>query len=536
MPLQKQLPAHAIRPPARRRHVGRFSVLHRTRRYPTAVSAPCPLCGDTAQATQYDAQGNKTREVAHDGSVTFYAYNTKGQETERATFPLAYQSAQTRPALRFATSVTSTRWHATWNLPTQIAAPGQITSSSYSASGNLTGISTVATTDATGAAKFGAVKTGPINATGYAYNAGGLNTAIVQRVNNVESQRWTLAYNALGDLTKITDVTGGNVSATLSNDAHGRMTSLAASNGASASFARNSDGQLTSATLPGYSASLSYDGFKRLSEVRLSTGHWLQVTYNANGEPTQVLNSSGQVRTASGPALHWLQSNDPLGAFTSLLTGSLRESMHNEPQRLSDALIKPAQAQVPLFVPPNLAGGLSAAGGLGASRALNQGLPPGACCDLRPPTSAEMQANLQLALPSILIGQTAISMASETIDILTNNILAMKGRVELKKNMECPTQPYYQPKPPGCWEAHHIVAFGHPRAKRARDVLISVGIDINSPANGVWMACAAHRGMHTYLYYDKVNELLDLAPKNKLSIEAELAMIRGRLQSGTFLP
>ncbi|MDP2019182.1 DUF6531 domain-containing protein, partial [Hydrogenophaga sp.] len=42
---------------------------------PSGVSSPCPLCGSTARSTQYDAAGRKTREVAHDGSVTFYAYN-----------------------------------------------------------------------------------------------------------------------------------------------------------------------------------------------------------------------------------------------------------------------------------------------------------------------------------------------------------------------------------------------------------------------------------------------------------------------------
>ncbi|MDM7951205.1 DUF6531 domain-containing protein [Hydrogenophaga sp.] len=272
-------------------------------RYPIAVTAPCPLCGSTAQATQYDAAGNKTREVAHDGSVTFYAYNTKGQETERATFPLAYQSALTRPALRFANSITSTRWHATWNLPTQVAQPGQVTSYSYNTKGMLTGLSTVATTDATGAAKFSAVRTGPVRATGYGYNINNLNTSIVERTDGVETQRWRLAYNASGDLTRITDVTGGNQSATLTNDAHGRLTRLAASNGALATFGANSRGQMITANTPSGNVSYVYDARNLINEIRFGDGRWVRYSYSAAQKLIEIRDSGGLVEViAAGEA------------------------------------------------------------------------------------------------------------------------------------------------------------------------------------------------------------------------------------------
>jgi len=164
----------------------------------------------------------------------------------------------------------------------------------------LTSQSWSATADATGAAKFSAVQTGRTYSTDWAYNANSLNTSVVECVDGVETQCWTLAYDASGNLTRITDVTGGNQSATLTNDAHGRLRRLAASNGAVATFAWNADGQMTVATLPGYSASFTYTAQKRLNEVRLNTGEWLRVTYNAKGEPTEVLNASGQVQTVSG--------------------------------------------------------------------------------------------------------------------------------------------------------------------------------------------------------------------------------------------
>ena len=199
-------------------------------RYPSSLTAPCSLCGSTAQATTYDASGNKTREVGHDGKVTFYAYDAKVRETERATFAASYAIATTRPALSAAEKVTSTKWHATWNLPTQVAEPGKVTATTYSAKGNLTGQSWTATTDATGAAKFNAVKTGSTFATGWGWNANNLNTSIVEKETPVgattatETGRWNLTYNAKGDVTKSTNVTTGKAYSITQINAHGKPT------------------------------------------------------------------------------------------------------------------------------------------------------------------------------------------------------------------------------------------------------------------------------------------------------------------------
>ncbi|MDM7951207.1 AHH domain-containing protein [Hydrogenophaga sp.] len=386
----------------------------------------------------------------------------------------------------------------------------------------LTGLSTVATTDATGAAKFSAVRTGPVRATGYGYNTNSLNTTIVERTDGVETQRWTLAYNASGDLTRITDVTGGNQSATLTNDAHGRLTRLAASNGAVATFAWNADGRMTAATLPGYSASFTYTAQKRLNEVRLNTGEWLRVTYNAKGEPTQVLNSSGQVQTVSGLSQHWLQSDQPLNALQTLLARSLEQG----PQRLGDLLIKSAMAQVPVPpMPGGLVGGLAAAGGA-ASRGADPDLPAASgCCGGGLPTDREIQERFQRTLPFTLM-QGAVGL----MDALTRDILTMKGRSDLRKNFLCSKQQL----PTKCWEAHHIVAFAADAAEPARIILRDVGIDINSIENGVPLECDKHKGLHTTAYYLKVNTILALSPKNRSDIALRLREIATAIQLGTF--
>ncbi len=236
-------------------------------RYPQMVTAPCLTCGSTAQLTQYDTAGKKSREVTHDGAVTFYSHNAKGQETERATFPASYQNAATRPALHLSTNTTSTKWHATWNLPTQTAQPGLITSYTYNARG-LTGLSTVATTDATGAAKFSAVKSGPIRATGYGYNANSLNTSVVERTDGVETQRWTLAYNASGDLTRITDVTGAQSATITQYTADGRVLRGATDQGVPIAITYSARGVITQITRDIRTVRFTYNAVGTLIQVR----------------------------------------------------------------------------------------------------------------------------------------------------------------------------------------------------------------------------------------------------------------------------
>lgn len=123
-------------------------------RYPSNLTAPCSLCGSTQQQSSYDASGNPIRQIAHDGTVTFIAYDAKARETERASFPASFSSAATRPALASATKVVSTKWHATFNLPTQVAEPNKVSANTYNAKGMLTGQSWTATTDPTGAANL----------------------------------------------------------------------------------------------------------------------------------------------------------------------------------------------------------------------------------------------------------------------------------------------------------------------------------------------------------------------------------------------
>lgn len=494
---------------------------------PAGASSPCPQCGSIAQSTQYDPSGLKTREVLHDGSVVFYRYNNRGLEIDRATFPASFASVTTRPSLNHATSVISTQWHPTWNVPVHVVEPARRTSYSYDVHG-ITSISTRASLDATGATTFGAQPTGPTTTTQYTYNADHLNTSITELTDGVQTQRWNLAYNAMGDLISIIDVTGGEQGATLTSDPQGRLTRISASNGAVANYGWSVHGQLVTTTMPGFTATLTYDTRRFLTEVGLSTGQWLRVTYSASGEPVSVLDSTGQVQQFSGLSTHWLRSADPIGAAQALLTHSLQRGE----QRLGDALVPSAFAQpIPLPIPPGIAGGLAASSGGALANRADQGPASSSCCGGAGSISTrDMQERLQRTLPF-----TLMATASEVMQALTDDILTMRAGAQLRKLMQCPTGAYYQPLPPGCQEAHHIVAIGAIGAQPARNILAQVGIDINSPANGVWMECGKHRRMHTTDYYNKVNLVLgNTNPKTAPQIALAMSLIRAQLKAGTF--
>ncbi len=79
---------------------------------PTGTTAPCALCGSTAQSTDYDSSGNATRKAGYDGAVTTYAYDAFGRQVQRVDDEGAAN----------ATTFT-TEWHPTWNLPIRAASP-----------------------------------------------------------------------------------------------------------------------------------------------------------------------------------------------------------------------------------------------------------------------------------------------------------------------------------------------------------------------------------------------------------------------------
>ena len=285
---------------------------------PTAVTAPCPLCGNTQVGTTYDTAGNISKTIGHDGLVTFYTYDTKGRETERSTFSSSYQSATARPVLSAASKVVSTKWHATFNLPTQIAEPNKVTATTYSSNGMPTGQSWTATTDATGAAKFSAVKTGDTRSFGWSYTASSLNVTRIERINNAELARWTYAYNAEGVPIKLTDKNGKFTRVT-AVDAHGRPTAGEANNN-EVTYSTQYDlrGNMSRHHIGADHVSWRYGATGKLVEVTASTGLRAEMSYTSLGD-LERLTANGQVLFPAGGTV--------TSAPRAYLTGALSRAL-----------------------------------------------------------------------------------------------------------------------------------------------------------------------------------------------------------------
>ena len=133
--------------------------------------------------------------------------------------------------------------------------------------------------------------TGPSASTQYGYNANNLNTSITELTNGVQTQRWNLTYNAAGDLISITDVTGGNAVAQVTQvDGNGRVlaaktiqgneirvtyslrgfvTSLS-QGGQLTRYVQSPNGQTSLATMPnGKRLIYEYDSSQRLVDIKL---------------------------------------------------------------------------------------------------------------------------------------------------------------------------------------------------------------------------------------------------------------------------
>jgi YD repeat-containing protein len=247
---------------------------------PAGVSAPCALCGATAQAIEYDSAGLKTRTLQHDGSVVFYRHDEQGLEIERAAFSAAYASASTRPDLGLATAVTTTERDPASGLPTRIAEPGRLTTLAHSEQG-ITAVSTQASSDTTGAAGFDAPTSGPLRRTEYLYDSRALIKGISEYENGALTQRWALAYNALGDLTSLSDATRGLNAAITRYTDDGRVLQGITDQGVPIVLDYNPRGALTQITRGNRTVRFGYNPVGTLVRVRMPDGQGIDYVVDA---------------------------------------------------------------------------------------------------------------------------------------------------------------------------------------------------------------------------------------------------------------
>jgi YD repeat-containing protein len=307
---------------------------------PTGVSAPCPLCGSTSQSTEYDTSGNATRRVGYDGSATTYTYDAQGRETKRIVGD-GTANAKT----------TTTEWHPTLRLPTRIISPGRNDALAYDESGRATSYNWYYTDDATGSMGSAAHQSGPVHALSWSYNDAGQIALVVEKLDAVETGRWSFSYDASGSLVSVTDGAGrtGRVNAF---DAAGRPVDVVNTKGEHIRYQYNARGQATSYDKDGRVFNYDYNVFGQLIAIRGPDNFYIGYEYDAAHQLVALLRPADapdtSVETADSVTPFAATSSDSSRTASSTRLGfwaRLRVLLN----KWIGSLIGDAQAQVPVM-------------------------------------------------------------------------------------------------------------------------------------------------------------------------------------------
>ena len=274
----------------------------------TGITGPsCPECGPLTRS--YDASGNTLTLVNWRGWRTNYlSYDlARNLETQRTEGLL--QTGAPFPPL---TRTISTQWHASYRLPTATAEPFRIATMTYGGPsdpnpgdrGSLLSKTIQATTDATGAAGFGATATGSPRTWTYTYNANG-SVLTVDGPRTDVSDLTTYTYypnnatcpgaNAVGCRGQVETITNaaGHVTQFAEYNAHGQPLTITDPNGLATTLAYDQRQRLTSRNAGGETTTYTYDNAGQLTKVTLPDGSFLSYTYDNAHRLTQIADNLG---------------------------------------------------------------------------------------------------------------------------------------------------------------------------------------------------------------------------------------------------
>ncbi len=225
------------------------------------------LCAATTASIAYDANGFVDTRTDRNGNVTDFTYNTRGLVESRTE---AFGTSDAR--------TTTTTWHSSFNVPTQIVRPGQTETMTYDAAGRL--LTRTITDTQTQTVPY--VTTNNTRVWTYTYNAQGL-VATIDGPRTDVSDVTTFAYDANGDLTTTTNALS-QVTEIISRDARGLPTAIDDVNDTRTELSYDKRGRLLSRTVKSSQGdvvtSFAYDLAGQLIRVDLPTGGFLAYEYD----------------------------------------------------------------------------------------------------------------------------------------------------------------------------------------------------------------------------------------------------------------
>ena len=218
--------------------------------------------GTASTSATYDANGNIASRTDWNRNQTIYAFDpARNLEISRT-------EANATPQQR----TTSTEWHPTFRLPTQIVEPLRTTTNVYDADGVQCG-ARGALCSRTVQATSGATRTWT-----YTYNSNGLVLTVDGPRTDV-SDVTTYTYDTQGNVASITNAAGHVTSITAYN-AHGQPRTIVDPNGMTITLGYDARQRLTSRNSGGEITTYDYDGVGQLTKVTLPDLSYLSYSYD----------------------------------------------------------------------------------------------------------------------------------------------------------------------------------------------------------------------------------------------------------------
>jgi YD repeat-containing protein len=269
---------------------------------------PCPSCGNPTRT--YDSSANPASTTDWNGNRTDYTHDLRRRLETSRTEGLT-STGGTTPQTRTIT----TEWHSAFRIVKRKAEPLRITTYTYNGDGGascgfkadgatpvpgmLCSKSVQATTDANGAAAFGATPSGAPRVWTYTYNANGsVLTVDGPRTDVADTTTYTYYANddaepgKRGNVATITNAAGHTTSIT-AYTANGRPLTTVDANGLTTTLAYDARERLTSRSVGGETTAYDYDAVGQLKKVTLPDNSFLAYTYDAAHRLTGIQDNLG---------------------------------------------------------------------------------------------------------------------------------------------------------------------------------------------------------------------------------------------------
>jgi RHS repeat-associated protein len=310
-----------------------FTQWHGVRLVTAQFDQPCPSCGPQNR-TYEPSNGTVLSATDWRGNYSCYAHHaTRLLETARGeglTGSCPADVSNWTPTAGTVQRKTTTDWHATFRLPTQITASGRQTAISYDSKGNVlsrtvTDLASGRTRTSTWTYTYSTTVPGAIEQLvldGPRTDVADITTYQFYPVST--TCPGASATGCRGQLWKVTDALG-HITEVTEYDAHGRPLAIVDPNGLSTTLSWHPRGWLLSRSVGAQVTQYDYDDVGQLTRITAPDGSYTENTYDGAHRLTEIRDSAGNRRAFTLDAMGNRVTEQTLDPGNVLRTSLTRE-------------------------------------------------------------------------------------------------------------------------------------------------------------------------------------------------------------------